>query len=51
MSGVACAIPAIYVARLIESPHVRFLTYLDIPLMPCLATLPVYTLLVGIFIP
>ena len=51
LSGVACAIPAIYAARLIESPRVRFLTYLDIPLMPCPAALPVYILLVAIFIP
>jgi ferrous iron transport protein B len=51
LSGVACAIPAIYSARSIESPRARFLTYLAIPLMPCSARLPVYTLLIAIFIP
>ena len=51
LSGVACAIPAIYAARSIESPRARFLTYLVIPLMPCSARLPVYTLLIAIFIP
>ena len=51
LSGVACAIPAIYAARSIESPRARALTYLAIPLMPCSARLPVYTLLIAIFIP
>ena len=51
LSGVACAIPAIYAARSIESHRARFLTYLAIPLMPCSARLPVYTLLIAIFIP
>ena len=51
LSGVACAIPANYAARSIESPRSRFLTYLSIPLMPCSARLPVYTLLIAIFIP
>ncbi|MDG2460259.1 MAG: ferrous iron transporter B [Luminiphilus sp.] len=51
LSGVACAIPAIYAARSIESPRARFLTYLAIPLMPCSARLPVYALLIAIFIP
>lgn len=51
LSGVACAIPAIYAARSIDSPRKRFLTYLAIPLMPCSARLPVYTLLIATFIP
>ncbi|MEE4279882.1 MAG: ferrous iron transporter B [Halieaceae bacterium] len=51
LSGVACAIPGIYAARSIESPRRRFLTYLAIPLMPCSARLPVYTLLIAAFIP
>ncbi|HSG90355.1 MAG TPA: ferrous iron transporter B [Pseudomonadales bacterium] len=51
LSGVACAIPAIYAARSIDSPRRRFLTYLAIPLMPCSARLPVYTLLIAAFIP
>jgi ferrous iron transport protein B len=51
LSGVACAIPGIYAARAIESPRRRLLTYLAIPLMPCSARLPVYTLLIAAFIP
>ncbi len=51
LSGVACAIPAIYSARTIESPRKRWLTYMAIPLMPCSARLPVYTLLIAAFIP
>jgi ferrous iron transport protein B len=51
LSGVACAIPAIYAARTIESPRKRWLTYMAIPLMPCSARLPVYALLIAAFIP
>ncbi|MEP4146739.1 MAG: ferrous iron transporter B [Halioglobus sp.] len=51
LSGVACAIPAIYAARAIDSPSKRMLTYMAIPLMPCSARLPVYTLLIAAFIP
>jgi ferrous iron transport protein B len=51
LSGVACAIPAIYAARSIDSPRKRLLTYMAIPLMPCSARLPVYTLLIAAFIP
>lgn len=51
LSGVACAIPGIYAARSIDSPRKRLLTYMAIPLMPCSARLPVYTLLIAAFIP
>ena len=51
LSGVACAIPGIYAARVVESPRKRWLTYLAVPLMPCSARLPVYTLLIAAFIP
>jgi ferrous iron transport protein B len=51
LSGVACAIPAIYAARSVDSPKKRLLTYLAIPLMPCSARLPVYTLIIAAFIP
>jgi len=51
LSGVACAIPAIYAARTVDSPRKRWLTYLAIPLMPCSARLPVYSLLIAAFIP
>ena len=51
LSGVACAIPAIYAARAVDSPRKRLLTYMAIPLMPCSARLPVYTLLIAAFVP
>ena len=51
LSGVACAIPAIYAARAVDSPSQRVMTYLAIPLMPCSARLPVYALLIAVFIP
>ena len=51
LSSVACAIPGIYAARSIDSPKKRLLTYMAIPLMPCSARLPVYTLLIAAFIP
>jgi len=51
LSGVACAIPGIYAARAIDSPRKRLLTYMAIPLMPCSARLPVYTLIIAAFIP
>ena len=51
LSGVACAIPAIYAARSVDSPRQRMMTYLAIPLMPCSARLHVYALLIATFIP
>lgn len=51
LSGVACAIPAIYAARAVDSPRQRLMTYMAIPLMPCSARLPVYALLIATFIP
>ena len=51
LSGVACAIPGVYAARTVESPRKRWLTYLAIPLMPCSARLPVYSLIIAAFIP
>lgn len=51
LSGVACAIPAVYAARAVDSPRQRLMTYLAIPLMPCSARLPVYALLIAAFIP
>ena len=51
LSGFACAIPAIFAARNIESPKKRLLTILTIPLIPCSARLPVYAFLVSFIIP
>ena len=51
VSGFACAIPAIYGARSIQSSAQRLITILITPLMTCSARLPVYTLLISAFIP
>jgi ferrous iron transport protein B len=51
LSGHACAIPALFAARTIESPRRRLLTMLVIPLMSCSARLPVYALLIAALIP
>lgn len=51
LSGYACAIPAIYASRVVESPKRRLLTILAIPLMGCSARLPVYALLIAAVIP
>ncbi len=51
MSGYACAIPGIMAARTIENWKERLITILVLPLMSCSARLPVYTLLIGAFIP
>ncbi len=51
LSGFACAIPALYAARTIESPRRRLLTVISIPLMTCSARLPVYALLIATLIP
>lgn len=50
LSGHACAIPAIYATRMIDSQRVRFATIMTIPLMACSARLPIYSLfIVAIF--
>jgi ferrous iron transport protein B len=51
LSEHACAIPAIMAARTIESPRNRLITMMIIPLMSCSARLPVYALLIAVFIP
>ncbi|MCC6138731.1 MAG: ferrous iron transporter B [Bdellovibrionaceae bacterium] len=51
LSGHACAIPAIYAARMIDSPRVRLATILTIPLISCSARLPIYSLFVVALFP
>lgn len=51
LSSYACAIPGIMATRTIASPRDRLATILVAPLTTCSARLPVYTLLVGAFIP
>lgn len=51
LSSFACAIPGIMAARTIEEERDRLTTIMVAPLMTCSARLPVYTLLIGVFIP
>jgi ferrous iron transport protein B len=51
LSSFACAIPGIMATRAIQDPRDRLATILVAPLMTCSARLPVYTLLIGAFVP
>ena len=51
MSGYACAIPGIMATRTIDNWKERLVTILILPLMSCSARLPIYTLMIGAFIP
>lgn len=51
LSSFACAIPGIMATRSIQDPRDRLTTIMVAPLMTCSARLPVYTLLIGAFIP
>ena len=51
LSSFACAIPAIMATRTIGDRKARLITILVAPLMSCSARLPVYTLMIGAFIP
>ena len=51
LSCYACAVPGIMATRVIENPRHRLATIFVAPLMTCSARLPVYTMLIGAFIP
>ncbi|MGI4948634.1 MAG: ferrous iron transporter B, partial [Janthinobacterium lividum] len=51
LSSFACAVPGIMSTRTIEDEKDRLTTILIAPLMTCSARLPVYTLVIGAFIP
>jgi ferrous iron transport protein B len=51
LSSFACAIPGIMATRTIEDHKDRLTTILIAPLMTCSARLPVYTVIIGAFIP
>ncbi len=51
LSSFACAVPGIMAARTIPNARDRVVTILIAPLMTCSARLPVYTLLIGTFVP
>ncbi|MBX9678002.1 MAG: ferrous iron transport protein B [Gemmataceae bacterium] len=50
LSSMACAVPGIMAARVIENRRDRFATIMVAPLMSCSARLPVYILLAGAFL-
>ena len=51
LSSFACAVPGIMATRTIDDQKDRLTTILVAPLMTCSARLPVYTLIIGAFIP
>ena len=51
LSSFACAIPGVMAARVIDAKRDRLTTILVAPLMTCSARIPVYTLIIGAFIP
>jgi ferrous iron transport protein B len=51
LSSFACAIPGIMSTRVIDQKRDRLTTILVAPLMTCSARIPVYTLIIGAFIP
>ena len=51
MGGMACAIPSIMMSRNIPHRVERLITILVTPIMSCSARIPVYTLLIAMFIP
>ena len=50
LSSYACAIPGIMGARTVEDPKARLTTILISPLMSCSARLPVYVLMIAMFV-
>jgi ferrous iron transport protein B len=51
LSSFACAVPGIMATRTISDEKDRLTTILIAPLMTCSARLPVYTIIIGAFIP
>ena len=51
IGGMACAVPSIMMARTIPNRTERLITILVTPLMSCSARIPVYVLLISMFVP
>jgi ferrous iron transport protein B len=51
LSSFACAIPGIMATRTIPNARDRLITIMIAPLMTCSARLPVYALLIAVFVP
>lgn len=50
LSSYACAIPGILATRTINDKKIRIVTIMIAPLMSCSARLPIYILMIGIFV-
>ncbi|MCU0706511.1 MAG: ferrous iron transport protein B [Fimbriiglobus sp.] len=51
LSSVACAVPGVMATRVIENHRDRLATILVAPLMSCSARIPVYVLMISLFLP
>lgn len=51
VGGMACAVPSIMMARSIPNPKERLIAIMVTPLMSCSARVPIYVLLIGMFVP
>lgn len=51
IGGMACAVPSIMMARTIPNRQERLIAILVTPLMSCSARIPIYVLLIGMFVP
>lgn len=51
IGGMACAVPSVMMARTIPNKLERTITIMVVPLMSCSARIPVYVLLISLFVP
>lgn len=51
IGGMACAVPSIMMARSIPNPFERLIAIMVTPLMSCSARIPIYILLISMFVP
>jgi ferrous iron transport protein B len=51
IGGMACAVPSIMTARTIPNRHERLIAIMVTPLMSCSARIPIYVLIIGMFVP
>jgi ferrous iron transport protein B len=51
IGGMACAVPSVMMARTIPNRTERLITIMVTPLMSCSARIPVYVLLISMFVP
>lgn len=51
IGGMACAVPSIMAARTIANKQERMIAIMVTPLMSCSARIPIYTLIIGMFVP